>query len=161
MGLKNITFFKTSPFIIILLYLFSSWFGADSMPICDFSKIKIISKYGPLIYHVEIADTHERRQKGLMYRKHLASGHGMFFIFEKEKYVSMWMKNTEIPLDIIFINENGVITQIVRNATPMNEKVYYSDVKVKYVLEISSNGEDASVIGIGNSIVHCSLGQSK
>ena len=127
------------------------------MPTCDVSKIIINSKYKPLIYHVEVADTPDSRRKGLMHRKHIAPDNGMLFIFERAQYVHMWMKNTELKLDIIFVNDNGIITQIIRNASPMSEKVYSSNVKVKYVLEFPSNGKDVSSIEIGNSILHCSL----
>ncbi|MFB6182833.1 MAG: DUF192 domain-containing protein, partial [Candidatus Nanohaloarchaea archaeon] len=66
---------------------------------------------------LEIADTREERKKGLMFRKSLKNNHGMLFIFNKSANRTFWMKNTYIPLNIIFINENLTIVKIV-NAEP-------------------------------------------
>ena len=155
---KHIKFVNASSVLLVMLYLSFLAIPATALPICDINKIKIISKNKSLIYHVEVADTDYSRRRGLMYRKHLAPDHGMLFIFKKTQYVHMWMKNTEIKLDIIFVNDNGVITQIIRNASPMSEQVHSSNMKVKFVLEFPSYGKDISSIEIGNSILHCALG---
>ena len=157
MGRTLQRFLKASLSIFLLFHLFFPWTPAYVMPICDVSKIIINSKNKPLIYYVEVADTHDSRRKGLMFRKNMAIDHGMLFIFERAKYVNMWMKNTELKLDIIFASDDGIITQIVRNASPMSEKIYSSNSRVKYVLEFPSDGKDVASIEIGNSISHCSL----
>ncbi len=86
---------------------------------------------------VEIADTENARQKGLMYRMSLAENSGMLFIFEKDKRLSFWMKNTYIPLDIAFIDSSGVITDIMQ-MKPLDISVFYnSSTEVRYALEVN------------------------
>jgi uncharacterized membrane protein (UPF0127 family) len=69
---------------------------------------------------VDIADTLETRSNGLMHRRHLPSGQGMLFIFPKEDYWSFWMKNTLIPLDIIWMDAKGRIVDMIENAQPVS-----------------------------------------
>lgn len=73
-----------------------------------------------LTFSVEVADTPETRAKGLMFRKSLDENAGMVFLYEKEKSISMWMKNTLIPLDMIFGDKNGRILAIYENTTPLS-----------------------------------------
>lgn len=95
-------------------------------------------------FNVEIARTEAERERGLMWRKSLAEDAGMFFIFEKEDFYPFWMKNTLIPLDIIWINVNNEIVYIAKNAPPCPEncKSYIPTEKAKYVLEINGGLSD-------------------
>ncbi len=87
---------------------------------------------------LEIADTHQERKNGLMYRSYLASNSGMLFIYDKPQFVKFWMKNTQIPLDIIFINDKGLIVRLVTNTVPFSIDPIESGQKVQYVLEVNS-----------------------
>lgn len=103
----------------------------------------IISENESFSFNVEIADEPAEREKGLMFRKNLDEDSGMFFIFDDAKILNFWMKNTYIPLDIIFIDENFKIINIAENAEPCIEKDvvcpgYSSQLPAKYVLEISA-----------------------
>jgi uncharacterized membrane protein (UPF0127 family) len=84
---------------------------------------------------VEIADTPSERELGLMYRQHLDENTGMIFIFPSASHLSFWMKNTEIPLDMIFADAKGKIVGIVENATPFSEESLGVDGDSLYVLE--------------------------
>ena len=95
---------------------------------------------------IEIAKTTAQQQKGLMFRTKLEKNHGMLFIHKKPRIVKMWMKNTFIPLDMIFIDKNGEIVKIVERARPMSLDVISSSVKVIAVLEIL--GGSAHRLGI-------------
>jgi len=83
---------------------------------------------------VEVADTDEKRQRGLMHRKHLAENHGMLFKFPRHEYLSFWMMNTYIPLDIAFLDDKGRILQITQ-MSPLSPRSIRSDERCKYALE--------------------------
>ncbi|MCF7908159.1 MAG: DUF192 domain-containing protein [Candidatus Omnitrophica bacterium] len=90
---------------------------------------------------VEIAATQEQREQGLMFRKRLDRDRGMLFIFTEEQIHNFWMKNTEIPLDIVWLNKNKEAVFIKENAKPCtldNCSVLSPDKKALYVLEVSA-----------------------
>jgi len=89
------------------------------------------------IVRVEIADTGARREVGLMYRNHLDENAGMIFVFKEPQHLTFWMKNTEIPLDMIFAAPDGRIVGIVENAQPFSEQILSVDGDSQYVLEVN------------------------
>ncbi len=94
------------------------------------------------ILDIEIADDEYKTQTGLMYRHSMAPNHGMLFIFPKEEPRSFYMKNTEIALDIIYVNSNKEITSIQKNAKPYDETSLPSEVPSQYVLEVNAGLSD-------------------
>ncbi|MDD4820130.1 MAG: DUF192 domain-containing protein [Flavobacteriales bacterium] len=109
---------------------------------------------GALLYtgNIEIADNDTKRAQGLMYRDTLASDQGMLFIFPKEEMQSFWMKNTRISLDIIYINSEGKIVSIAKNAKPYDETSRPSLEPAQYVLELPGGTSDALGLGKGNVV---------
>ncbi len=97
-------------------------------------------------FEVEIVTTPETRAQGLMHRTSLAANAGMLFIYPDVKPVSFWMKNTLIPLDMLFLKPDGEIARIAHNAVPLDETSIDSGVPVKAVLEI--RGGTAKALGI-------------
>lgn len=87
---------------------------------------------------VEIAETGNQLQYGLMFRKEMAAEHGMIFIFPETQPITMWMKNTFLPLDMIFFDDQNRIVAIHENAVPHDESIIDPDVRGKYVLEINA-----------------------
>jgi uncharacterized membrane protein (UPF0127 family) len=85
---------------------------------------------------IEIANTREAQIKGLMGRSDLGINHGMLFVFKQTKIRKFWMKNTSVPLDIIFVGEGGCIVNIAESTTPMSGKDYWSSGPIKYVVEV-------------------------
>ena len=85
---------------------------------------------------IEIADTPETRMKGLMGRSALDDSSGMLFVFERLEPQKFWMKNTPVPLDIIFVGGDGCIVNIVESTTPMSNRSYRSKGPIKYVVEV-------------------------
>ncbi|MCX7959168.1 MAG: DUF192 domain-containing protein [Deltaproteobacteria bacterium] len=89
-------------------------------------------------FSVEVASTDEERQKGLMFRKSLPEDAGMLFIFRNDAMHSFWMKNTYIPLDMIFIGSDMNVAGVFRNAVPLSEESISIDRPSRYVLEINA-----------------------
>ena len=102
---------------------------------------------------VEIADTAEKRQTGLMYRKSLGEDEGMLFIFPEEDFHSFWMKNTLIALSIAFIKEDGTIVQI-EDMEPQTETAHPSKFPVKYALEVNKGWFKEHNITTGDKIIY-------
>ena len=102
------------------------------------AEVTVQTDSGSHTFSVEIMRTSEERSKGLMFRKHLAPDAGMLFDFGNPRPVSMWMKNTYIPLDMLFISKDGVVHKIAENTTPHSTEIISSNSQVKFVLEINA-----------------------
>ena len=89
------------------------------------------------LINIEIADNDQERAQGLMWRRSMAENDGMLFIFDKEQTLTFWMKNTYIPLDMVFADKSGKIVTIYQNATPLSEASIVSDQPAKYVVEVN------------------------
>lgn len=103
---------------------------------------------------VEIADTPETRETGLMHREEMAEDHGMLFDFAETRPVSMWMRNTLIPLDMLFLREDGTIARIARNARPLDLTPIPSGEPVRYVLELNGGAAQAYGAQVGDRLEH-------
>jgi uncharacterized membrane protein (UPF0127 family) len=127
---------------------------AGAVRAADESMLEIVTKDGVHVFTVEMAKTDEERQKGLMFRKELPEGRGMLFDFKPDQNVSMWMRNTYIPLDMLFINGDGTIRRIAENTEPLSEKTIPSGGPVRAVLELI--GGTAKKLGIkaGDKVAH-------
>ena len=101
---------------------------------------------------VEIADSITSRARGLMYRKELGENHGMLFIFSSSSKRSFWMKNTTIPLDMIFIDEHQTIVGIVENATPETTTARAVDSSSRYVLEVNGGFCQKHQVPVGSKV---------
>ena len=116
--------------------------------------LEIVTKTGVHVFSVEMATTEEEKTTGLMYRKELADGKGMLFDFSPEQEVSMWMKNTYIPLDMIFVSRKGRVVSIARNATPMSEAIISSGKPAYAVIEVNAGVADKLGIAAGDAVRH-------
>ena len=103
-------------------------------------------------FEVEVADTPSKREMGLMYRRELAADHGMLFIFPDESVLTFWMKNTPIPLDMIFIGSDLKIVGIVREAVPFTLSARSVGLPSRYVLEINGGAAPKRGIEVGDKI---------
>lgn len=145
MNMPKKYFFLCFQTFIIFLILTSSILSYDnsfSLNSLPGEAATITTPEGFSIY-LEIAETVDKRSKGLMFRKSLEANHGMLFIFPKMGYWTFWMKNTLIPLDILWMNESGKILH-VESRVPICTKTddscprYYSTQESRYVLEIQA-----------------------
>jgi uncharacterized protein len=101
---------------------------------------------------IEIADTDFDIQTGLMYRSSMKNNQGMLFVFNDVQERSFYMKNTQIPLDLIFIDDNKAIVSFQKNAKPFDETSLPSNIPAKYVLEVNAGLVDSWPISVGDSI---------
>lgn len=120
----------------------------------DDSTLTIHSANGDHTFAVELVDTPESRAKGLMYRQELADDAGMLFDFLAEQQVSFWMRNTFIPLDMLFITADGVVKNIHVNAKPHDATGIPSDGPVQFVLEIPGGRSVELGIEAGDTVTH-------
>ena len=100
--------------------------------------IEIRSASGVHKVSVEVMRTPEQLERGLMFRKYMPEDRGMLFDFKSEAPIMMWMKNTFIPLDMIFISKDGTIANIAENAEPLSESIIPSNGPIQGVLEINA-----------------------
>lgn len=119
--------------------------------------IVIRTNGGSYRFNVELAVSEEERAKGLMFRKELAGDAGMLFLYNQDQAVTFWMKNTYLPLDMIFIASDGKITQIVRGAQPLSENLIPSDTYVRGVLEVNAGIADRYNIEPGDHVDYSAL----
>ena len=119
--------------------------------------IVIATRDGPVRFVVEIAVTPQERSVGLMHRRELAADHGMIFDFGAEQQVAMWMRNTYLPLDMLFIDNDGAIRHIAKRTTPLSERTISSQGPVRYVLEINGGLADKLNIAVGDTVTGNSL----
>ena len=120
----------------------------------SFQTLEIVTKSGVQVFSVEMATTEQEKETGLMYRKELADGKGMLFDFSPEQQISMWMKNTYIPLDMIFIRADGRILRIAENTEPLSTKIISSGGLAKGVLEVIAGTAKKYGIAAGDRVAH-------
>ena len=105
------------------------------------------------LFNVELANDRSTRERGLMFRESLAECQGMWFDFADTKLVSMWMKNTAMSLDIVFVNEALVVERVIESTVPYSLALLKSEVPVRYVLELISGSINLYNISIGDRVI--------
>jgi uncharacterized protein len=134
---------------LIAVGLAASAFAAEStepQPTLPLAPLIIETAKGPVQFSVEMATAWPQQERGLMFRKSVAPNAGMLFDFGREQEESFWMKNTLIPLDMLFIKADGTIARIAANAKPLSEDSIPSYEPVRAVLEIA--GGRAAQLGL-------------
>jgi uncharacterized protein len=106
------------------------------------------------VFSVEMALTGPQQEQGLMYRTALEEGSGMLFVFDRTQRLSFWMKNTLIPLDLLFIGPDGTIRHIHRNAVPLDESGIPSRHPARAVLELAGGQCARRGIKEGDKVLH-------
>ncbi|MGY4624635.1 uncharacterized membrane protein (UPF0127 family) [Bradyrhizobium sp. USDA 4486] len=147
MGLAKSRFAKSLAAILVIA-------GLAAANAASFQPLEIVTKNGVQVFSVEMATTEEEKQTGLMYRKELADGKGMLFDFNPEQEVSMWMKNTYVPLDMIFIRADGRILRIAENTEPLSTKIISSGGPARAVLEVLAGTAQKYGIRPGDRVGH-------
>ena len=125
---------------------------------CSDNRADLRGDWGSARFTVEVADDAAERGQGLMHREKLAASAGMLFVYERPQRVAFWMRNTLIPLDMIFIDETGTVKRVHANAVPLDETAIPGGDDIQFVLEI--NGGLAGRLGIaeGSQLRHPAIG---
>ncbi|WP_240932434.1 DUF192 domain-containing protein [Pelagibius litoralis] len=113
---------------------------------------------GRHVFEVEMAVSPEQRSQGLMFRHSMAATAGMLFLFERSEPRAMWMKNTLIPLDMLFIDESGVIVRIHERSVPFSLQAIASGQAVSAVLELNAGTSSRLTIKPGDRVLHAAFG---
>lgn len=139
-----------APILSVVLCISSSACHAKDKEV----NVEFRTSVGKLIkrFHCEVADTRSKRQLGLMYRKHLEQDSCMLFVFSEEELRSFWMKNTFIPLDIIFVNSQFKVVSVSEHTKPLSEKPIISGKPALYVIELNAGLVESHHITPGNLV---------
>jgi uncharacterized membrane protein (UPF0127 family) len=121
-------------------------------------SLTIQRKTGRDLFQVWIADTPARHQQGLMWVRQLAPDQGMLFLLEAPRHFDLWMKNTYLSLDMLFVDETGRVLGIARNTTPLSTAIVSSPGEVAGVLEILAGESARRGIEVGDKLLHPAFG---
>jgi hypothetical protein len=128
---------------------------------CADGAVDLRGDWGSARFTVEVADDAAERAQGLMNRPSMPQSAGMLFLYEAPQRATFWMRNTLIPLDMIFMDETGTVTRIHENAVPLDETTIDGGEGVSAVLEINGGLARAIGIGVGSELRHPGLDQSR
>jgi uncharacterized membrane protein (UPF0127 family) len=128
--------------------------GAAGAIAQSLDRLEIATGSGAHVFNVEVVNDDAGRERGLMYRRFMPQDRGMLFDFKKEAPVAFWMKNTYLPLDMIFISRRGVVTNIVANAEPLSERLIPSGGPAYGVLEINAGIAGRIGLKVGDKVKH-------
>ncbi|MBR1220294.1 DUF192 domain-containing protein [Bradyrhizobium sp. U87765 SZCCT0131] len=145
---------RTQAWLVALVVLCGGALAWRPVAAADRENLEIVTQSGVQVFSVEVMRTDEERARGLMFRQSLPDGQGMLFDFNPEQPVSMWMKNTLIPLDMIFIQSDGRILRIAENTQVQSEKIISSSGPVRGVLEVIAGTAKKLKIRPGDKVAH-------
>ncbi|MEX0371418.1 MAG: DUF192 domain-containing protein [Tateyamaria sp.] len=131
--------------------------AAGAHAACSVDTVWIRGDFGTARFSVEIADNDASRAQGLMHRTEMGASEGMLFVYDQPRSLSFWMRNTLIPLDMLFIDPTGTVAKVHHEAVPLDETPIFGGDGLTHVLEI--NGGLARDLGImaGAQVRHPSL----
>ncbi len=117
-------------------------------------RLEVDTASGPHLFKVEVMSTDAERERGLMDRRSLARDRGMLFDFHRETPVYFWMKNTYIPLDMIFVSSSGRVVSVKHDAKPLDETIIPSGAPAQGVIEVIAGVADAIGVKPGDEVKH-------
>ena len=146
-------------FVLLGAVLFTMAMHSDTLKAqSGFEALEIESAGGTHKFQVEIADTPSRQSRGLMFRRSLPDNQGMLFEYDSPREISMWMKNTYISLDMVFIRQDGIVHRIESDTEPFSESIISSGAEVTAVLELKAGTTVRLGIKPGDKVLHSFFG---
>lgn len=132
------------PALLVLLVLpLTAWPSDDLDDAFDRDVLVVVaSKYGCYRFDVYLAVSQAQRSRGLMHVRDMPEMTGMLFVYDGAGYISMWMKNTFIPLDMVFVRADGTVSSVVRNTEPQSLRSIRSNEALPYILELNAGVAD-------------------
>lgn len=119
----------------------------------DPAPLRIATDDGEQLFSIEVADDDSERSAGLMFRTEMDDDHGMLFVFEHTRRLSFWMKNTPMPLDLVFIDEDGVIVDVLEGE-PFSIAPIAPESPARFVLELKAGTAEKAGIANGDRVRH-------
>lgn len=150
MGKRNFTRLIAAAVAVVVSA--SSAFAA-----CSEDVVAMRGDFGSAQFSVDVADTNEERSRGLMFVDNMATMQGMLFVYDRPQSVSFWMRNTLIPLDMIFVDDTGVVRNIHSMAQPLDETPIFGGTGIQYVLEVNGGLSERLGLSIGDQMQHPSF----
>lgn len=138
--------------LFIMLVFTPSSLRAEPLQTFSTATLTIVSGGKPHPFTVELATTDPQRVQGLMFRPTLAPDHGMLFLYSRARVINMWMKNTYIPLDMLFLNSEGRIVALHERAVPESLQTISSGIRVRAVIEVPGGTVQRLGIRIGDQV---------
>lgn len=135
-------------------------FATSAHASCILGKATVIGEWGQARFDVALADEPEERSRGLMFVEHLGTLKGMLFVYDEPQHATFWMRNTLIPLDMLFISSAGEILNIHENAIPLDETVIDGGDGIQFVLEVNGGMSRRLGIEVGDVLQHPSIGEN-
>jgi len=151
---SRLAFSAFGGFFLLAALLSPLW--ADGRPMIlptDPVPLVIHTAKGPRSFSIEIADREDEAEAGLMYRKTMGDGHGMLFVLGASGIAAFWMKNTPMPLDLVFIGEKGKI-RAIKPGVPYSTALISPQVPVRFVLELKAGTAKRNGIAVGDRVSH-------
>ena len=137
--------------LLIATAFYTATLNAASLPV---EPVAIVTSSGTHVFKAEIASTPDTQAQGLMFRRSIAPDRGMLFTYSQDQEITMWMRNTFISLDMIFITSEGKVHHIVRNTEPFSENLIVSAGPVRAVLEVAAGTANRIGLKSGDTVRH-------
>jgi uncharacterized membrane protein (UPF0127 family) len=119
--------------------------------------LAVQTRQGVKTLQVELAATPQQQERGLMFRRDMPADQGMLFVFGRPRFISMWMENTYLPLDMLFIDANARVAKIVENTKPLSRETISSGGDVVAVLELNAGAANRLGIHVHDTVSHPAL----
>lgn len=145
--------------LTILAAVFAALPGVVLAAECRDDAVQIKGAWGQAQFTVDVADDNAERSQGLMHVESMPQSAGMLFIYDRPLVARFWMKNTLIPLDMIFADETGTVQKVHENAEPLSERLITGGRDIQYVLEVNGGVSARLGIGPGDQLRHPGIGQ--
>jgi uncharacterized membrane protein (UPF0127 family) len=143
---------RAAPFLVVLALLAAGL--VHSAHAMQLETLKLITARGAQVIDVEVTETPAEKAQGLMFRTRLADTSGMLFFYETPQEITMWMRNTYIPLDMVFIRADGIVHRIEARTEPLSENIIASKGDVTACLELAGGAAERLGLKPGDRVEH-------